>query len=194
MSGDAQGQAVRRRYNSRMDPLRIYEYLTLSRQRVLSAVRALSANEYRREFPFGLRTIGRALAHIMISEWYYVERLEGSLVPPYREWPIQDESPPAFEVIESVWREQSERIRAIVARERDWNRKITWLSFPDVSRGGKRFHIVCSAGDLFTQLALHEAHHRSQVMAMLRELGRPVQDIDFNDLMFERNLAEEPGA
>lgn len=79
-----------------------------------------------------------------------------------------------------------------LATERDWNRKITYLSFPDDH--GRRFHITATAGDFFTQLALHEVHHRAQLMAMLRELGDavpPLQDLDYNEMMFERQEASQ---
>jgi uncharacterized damage-inducible protein DinB len=91
--------------------------------------------------------------------------------------------------MERTWRGQAKRIRDVIAAERDWSRKITYLSFPDDTRNNKRFHITATAGDFFTQLALHEVHHRAQAMAMLRDVGRPVQDIDYNDLMYERREA-----
>ena len=141
-----------------MDPIRIYDYLAQSRQRVLDAVRPLTSQQYQREFGFGLKTIGATLAHIMISEWYYIERVEGRRVPPYDQWPIKYEHPPAFEVAEAVWCEQAKSVRASIAAQRDWNRRITWESFPNDA--GKRFHITATAGDFFTQLALHEVHHR----------------------------------
>lgn len=175
------------RYTAAMNPTRIYDYLALSRERVMDAVRRLTPAAYRREFAFGLKTMGSTLTHIMIAEWYYIERLEGRTVPPYAEWPFQYERPPAFEVIDQTWREQAKRVRAAVAAEGDWNRTISYPSFPDDR--GRRYYITATAGDFFTQLALHEVHHRAQVLAMLRELGdaaTPVQDIDFNDMMYDR--------
>lgn len=174
-----------------MDPLKIYDYLTKSRERVFDAVRPLTPEQYFRPFTIGLKAIGPTLAHLMISEWYYIERLQGRTVPPYEQWPIKYEPPdtPAFDVVERTWREQAKRIRIAIAAESDWARTITWLSFPDDTRGNKRFHIACTAGDLMTQLALHEMHHRSQVMAMLREIGppiKPLEDLDYNAMMFER--------
>jgi uncharacterized damage-inducible protein DinB len=172
-----------------MDPLKIYDYLLASRQRVLDAVGALTTQQYHHEFNFGLRTIGSTLAHIMISEWYYLQRLEGYAVPPYQQWPIKYENPPALDVIERIWREQARNVRAAIDAQSQrgaWNRKITWLSFPDDTAGGKRYNITATAGDLVTQLALHEVHHRAQVMAMLRQLGRPLEDLDYNALMFHR--------
>jgi uncharacterized damage-inducible protein DinB len=167
-----------------MDPLRTYDYLLASRRRVLDAARGLTAEQYLRPFPFGLGTVGRTLTHVMVSEWYYVERLEGRAVPPYDAWPIKEESPPPFDALEAEWDRQGPRVRRAIAAERDWSRRITYVGFPDDA--GRRFAVSASAGDLITQLALHEVHHRAQAMAMLRQLGRAVQDIDFNDLVFER--------
>ena len=170
-----------------MNPLKIYDYLIQSRKRVLNAVRPLTPQQYRHPFGFGLKTIGSTLTHMMISEWYYFERFEGRAVPPYERWPIQYENPPEFAVVERTWPDQTRRISALIAGERDWNRTITYDSFPDEQ--GRRFRITATSGDFLTQLALHEVHHRAQLMAMLREFGdavAPLQDIDFNDLMYQR--------
>lgn len=172
-----------------MNPIRIYDYQMQTRDRVFDAVRALSREQYERSFAIGLKTIGSTLAHVMNAEWSYIERLECRQVPPYEQWPIQDENPPAFDVIERTWREQADRVRSVIAAERDWQRRITWLSFPDDTRGNKHYHISCTGDDLFTQLGLHEVHHRAQIMAMLRELGVTLQDLDYNALMFERTDA-----
>src|SRR5689334_11355937 len=136
-----------------MDPLRIYDYLIRARERVLASVRLLTPEQYFRAFPIGVGSIASTLTHIMISEWYYVERLQGHAVPPYDRWPIKYEQPPAFEVVETAWREQAGRVRGAIAAERDWSRKITYDSFPDDH--GKRFRISAAAGDVVTQLVLH---------------------------------------
>jgi uncharacterized damage-inducible protein DinB len=173
-----------------MNPVRIYDYLNIARGRVFDAVRPLTREDFLREFSLGLNSIAATLTHLMVSEWYYVERLEGRSVPPYQHWPIKYEQPPeVFDDLEHMWRVQADRIRASIAAERDWGRKITWLGFPDDTRGNKRFHITCTAGDLLTQLVLHEVHHRAQVMVMLRKLGKPLEDLDFNALMFDRREA-----
>ena len=182
------------------DPIRLYDYLTMARRRVLDAVRLLTPEQYRHEFAFGLKTIGSTITHIMNCEWYFIERLEGRDVPPYEQWPIHDENPPAFEVVESVWHQQADRIRTVLAAQQDaigpdgssgWNRRITYLSFPDDTRENRRFHISATAGEYLMQLVMHEVHHRAQVMAMLRTLGCSMQDVDYFYLMFERR--EERG-
>ena len=35
-------------------------------------------------------------------------------------------------------------------------------------------------------MLVHEVHHRAQIMAMLRELGRPLENLDFGYLMYKR--------
>lgn len=170
-----------------MDPVKTYDYLLKARARVLDAVRPLTPQQYQHRFSFGLNTIASTLTHIMISEWYYIERLEGRHVEPYDKWPIKYESPPAFDRLESTWREQARGVRASIAAQPDWSRMIEYLGFPHDD--GKRYHIAATAGDFFTQLALHEVHHRAQVMAMLREFGTPLEDLDYNALMFKRRAA-----
>ncbi|MGH7243251.1 MAG: DinB family protein [Phycisphaerales bacterium] len=170
-----------------MNPLKIYDYLTQSRERVFNAARPLTADQWCYKFKFGLGTIGSTLTHNMTSEWYYFERFAGKSVPAYAQWEFQYEKPPAFETVEARWRQQQIRVREQIASERDWNRRIEYDTFADDA--GKRYHITATSGDIFTQLTLHEVHHRAQIMAMLRELGgdvKPLQDIDYNDLMYER--------
>jgi len=170
-----------------MNPAKAYDYLSRSRVKVLDAVRSLTPKQYERRFAFGLNTIGRTLTHTMVSEWYYVERLLQRQVPPYEQWPIQDEQPPAFAVIDETWRAQAPRTRAAIEAERDWSRRVGWDGFADEQ--GRRFRVAATAGDLLAQLLFHEVHHRAQVMAMLREIGppaSPVEDIDYNAMMFER--------
>jgi len=165
-----------------MNPVRTYDYLTKARERVFDAVRALPPEEYGREFSIGLKTLGSTLTHIMIVEWSYIERMQGRALPPYETWPIQDERPPAFDVIEKTWRMQAPQTRRALGAVRDWERELEFIS----GSTGKRVQVKASMSDVFTQLALHEVHHRAQVMAMLRELGKPLENLDYGYLMYAR--------
>ncbi len=169
-----------------MEPLRIFDYLTLARQRVFEWVRPLSDEQYAREFPIGPGTLGRTLTHIMISEWYYEQRIRQRDVPPYEAWPIRSESPPPFAALEAAWRKQADDTRAALEAVRDWNAELEYRVTTD---DGRRMIVTASAAGLFTQLILHEAHHRAQAMNVLRQLGIAVEDLDFTALMFERREA-----
>lgn len=170
-----------------MRAITVYDYLISVRGRVLSAASSLTDEQYRRDTKIGLGSVASTLAHIMISEWYYVERLQGNTVPHYSHWTIQYETPPAFAVIQATWETQQSRTRTLIAEERDWSRGITWDSFADEQ--GKRFHIQTNAMDLFTQMVTHEVHHRSQMMSMLRLLGPnvpKVEDVDYSMHAYQR--------
>jgi uncharacterized damage-inducible protein DinB len=169
-----------------MDPLKIYDYLTKARVHVFDAVRALPPEDYNREFGIGLRTFGTTLTHMMIVEWSYSQRIAGLQIPPYETWPIQDENPPPFDVIENTWRAQAVQTRTTLAAVREWDREMEYTS---KSREGKKTLITVSPADIFTQMLIHEVQHRAQVMAMLREVGPstgPLENLDFGYLMYKR--------
>lgn len=168
-----------------MDPLRTYDYLTRARQRIFDWVRPLSAEQYGREFPFAHGTLGRTLTHILMSEWYYVQRIEGRAIPPYEEWRFRQESPPPFATLEAAWSEEAGRTRAALCAVRDWTTDIEYR----VDGEAGPLIVTTSRTDIFVQLALHEVHHRAQAMAMLRQLDVAVEDLDFNTMMYRRRAA-----
>lgn len=183
-----------------MNPVKIYDYLTKTREKIFDGVRSLSPQQYNREHTIGLKTLGTTLTHMMIVEWAYIERMQNRTLPPYDQWPIQDEKPPAFAIIEKTWREQAKNTRVVI--ERLWNNNCTgWnTEFEYISQSRPansdpnaklvRTQVIVSPADLFTQLTLHETHHRAQVMMMLRECGVTVQDIDFGYTMFKRTVLD----
>ncbi len=65
----------------------------------------------------------------------------------------------------------------------DWDSQ---LEYQITNDDGKPELIIASPSDIFTQLALHEVHHRAQAMNILRQLGTPAEDLDFNTLMYKR--------
>ncbi len=170
-----------------IDPERTYDYLAKSRARILGWSRGRSEAEWSREFPIGLGTLARTLTHVMICEEFYVRRMRGETVPPYEQWPIKDEQPPRFEVIEREWGRIETRTRETIAEitsAGEWGRVMTYVVQQD---DGKRVEISATKGDILTQLVLHEVHHRAQAMNILRQLGGvKLEDIDFNTMMYTR--------
>jgi uncharacterized damage-inducible protein DinB len=168
-----------------MQPLKTYDYLVLARGRIFNWVRPLSADDYSRQFPIGLGSLARILTHVMICEYAYALRIEEKPVPPYEQFPFQDEAPPPFAALEAAWHEQASRTRAALAAVGDWDKMIeysTMFSKP-------RQIITATLADQFTQLAFHEVHHRAQALNILRQLGVQLEDIDYNALMTKRRPA-----
>src|SRR5262245_59144835 len=88
---------------ARMDPLKIYDYLVRARARVFDWVRPLAAEDYAREFRPRERTVGQMLTHTMLSEWVYLRRIQRLPLPPEEQWPVREEPPPPFAVLEAAW-------------------------------------------------------------------------------------------
>lgn len=171
-----------------MEPMRLYDYLASSRSFVLDRVRPLTAEQYGQTFAIGLGSLARTLTHIMSCEWYYVERMMRQETPAYPHWPICDEKPPAFAVLEAAWAGQVVRTRAAIEAINledgaggGWKRAIEYVVDSD---DGRRRRVRTVVEDIFTQLVLHEVHHRSQAMNMLRQLGVEAPDIDFNTMNY----------
>ncbi|MCA9310081.1 MAG: DinB family protein [Phycisphaerales bacterium] len=171
-----------------MEPRRIYDYLTTARQPLFERIRPLGPAAYRQEFAVGPGSLAKVLTHMYISEWYYIERIEGRRVPPYAEWPVRDEHPPGFAELESLWNQQVQRTRATLDPQRDWSAAVEYQVTDD---DGREILVTTTAADVVTQLILHEVHHRSQALNMLRQLGAQGEDLDFNLLMYQRREVDQ---
>jgi uncharacterized damage-inducible protein DinB len=165
-----------------MEPLKTYDYLVLAREKVFGWVRPLSEEQCTRQFPIGLGSLARILTHIMICEYVYALRIDGRDVPPYEQFPFQDETPPPFAGLEAAWKEQACRTRVVIQSVRDWNKTI---EYPTMFSDPPQI-VTASLSDQFAQLAFHEVHHRAQAMNILRQFGVKLDDIDYNALMTRR--------
>lgn len=156
-----------------MDPLEHYRYLIDARDKLMDGVRLLSPAQYEQEFPFGLKTVRRTLHHLAGAEWLVIGQL--------REWP-REESPfsprrlPDAASLEAAWRALQPRTVEIISSEQDWNRTV---EITVIIPSRQAYRVTTTAANVFTQFCYHEIHHRSQVMAMLRQLGAPIETLDF---------------
>jgi len=167
-----------------MNPQKMYAYFVMTRKTVLDAVRSLPPADFDRPFEIGLGRFDIILTHMWISEWYYLERMKRHNVPSYKDWPVKYENPPELAAIVHGWNAQAQATQAFIAAEHDWDKPFTYTTAPEP--GETQQVVAVTLNELFTQLAFHEIHHRSQLMAMLRQCGKPVGEIDFNMLMYER--------
>ncbi len=168
-----------------MDPLHLYRYLTLARERVFGWVEGLSDADYRREHDIGLRSLARTLHHMKAAEWAYVERIGGKTGPldgiaAENDPDVSSAGAMGFDRLRSTWTAQAEATMRTLEAVSDWSspvvRETTWE--------GRAYRYSASADDFFAQLVMHEVHHRAQVLCMLRGLGVEVGDVDYNELMW----------
>lgn len=167
-----------------LEPVELYEYLVKARAPVFERVRGLTLEQYTREFPFGLKTLRHTLVELPQAEWTYVRRLqgEGEPLPPWNERPFARFYQMDFAPLEGAWMEQVDETRRTLQEIDDWSRPLVYVAPGDPGEGS--FRIRTTTGGVATQLVLHEVHHRAQAMAMLRQLGAPVEDLDYSYLTF----------
>ena len=168
---------------SGFSPAEIYEYLFTARQKLLEWVRPLSLEQYTKEFSFGRKTVRDTLVEIPLAEWNYGSRLIGESIPPREQHPIVKYYQTEFAPLEGAWRELADRTRGILREERNWARAVEYITRP---ANQPAIRNRTTAGGVATQMIVHEVHHRAQVMAMLRQLGIPAQNLDYSILMVDR--------
>lgn len=166
-----------------LDPTRLYDYLTRSRARVLGWAGSLSADQYTREFPIGPGSMRKILNHLLISEWYYTLRMLGREAPLVEDIIAREQAPQTLADLEAAWSAQSAETRAALDAIPDWDAEITYTSTDDET--GQRRRITATPADIFSQLVLHEVHHRAQALNILRHLGVKTEDIDYNLMQYQ---------
>src|SRR5262245_36309477 len=164
-----------------VDPLEHYDILLRARHTLLNWVRELTAEQYRQEFPFGLKTVRATLVHLAGSEWLHGKAARGEDLAS-EERPFTEERYPDFLSLERAWKGLEAGTRAWLGSENDWTRRMETV----VRRGNaRRIRVGFTPETLAFQLFYHEVHHRAQVMAMLRQLGIAAEGLDFNKYAFE---------
>lgn len=169
-----------------MEPLRIYDYLAQARSRIFDCIRPLPVEAYEQEHPIGFRSLARTLHHIRAAEWHYMQRIRGRTEPietpsPEYDPDISIGQPLPFDALERGWLAQAEQARRVIAAVTDWSTPLVCTTIWEE----KPYAYRASRSDAFTQLALHEVHHRAQALHMLARLGVTIGDIDYNALMWE---------
>ena len=176
-----------------MDPVRLYDYLTVARGRVFDAVRPLDEARYRTEFDIGLGSLARTLHHCRAAEAMYMRRVTGETGVPPELAPADDPEVStadalSFAELEPLWRATAASTRAGLAGAvgAGWADPVHIVS----SWEGRPFEYDASPSDFFCQLVVHEVHHRAQAVHMLRRHGITIGEIDYSMLMIFPELAD----
>jgi uncharacterized damage-inducible protein DinB len=160
----------------------LYDYLARARARLFDWVRTLTPAQYSREFPYGFKTIHATLVHTASAEWIYGRRLRGQPAA-IADSPYTAEKVKTFADLEAQWRGLADESRAALAAVADWDAPVEYRMTPP---NAPAVRIRTTKAGVAAQMILHEVHHRSQVMSMLRQHGIAAQNLDFSALMFDR--------
>ncbi|MDI6773031.1 MAG: DinB family protein [bacterium] len=171
-----------------MQPQMTYGYLVQARRRLFDWIRPLTKEQYEREFPYGLGTIHATLLHTAGAEWAYSHRLAGQQVTA-ADSPYTAEKIRSFAELEAAWSTMAGETHAVLAGISNWDEPVAYRIYPQ-GPGSPAVRITTTRAGVGAQLILHEAHHRSQVMSMLKQTGVAAQNLDYSVLMFARE--QEP--
>lgn len=167
-----------------MQPQTMYEYLVKARQRLFEWIRSLTKEQYEQEFPYGLMTIHATLLHTAGAEWAYSQRIAGQQVTA-ADSPYTAEKIKSYAELEAAWSKMAEGTRAALAQVSSWDEPVVYRFYPQ-GTGSPAVRITTTRVGVASQLIVHEAHHRSQVMSMLRQMGVAAQNLDYSAMMFAR--------
>jgi uncharacterized damage-inducible protein DinB len=106
-----------------MRPIEHYETLLMSRRRMQDWARELTPDQYRQAFPFGHKSVGGTLAHLVGTEWLYGRAVRGEEFDS-RNLPYTEATHPDYASLEAAWRELESSTRGWLLVETDWTRRI----------------------------------------------------------------------
>ena len=158
-----------------------YDYLVLARAQLLDRVRQAAPAVYTQSFPFGRGSIRATLHHTAWVEWAYVEALRAGTVV-RGEGPFTAEALPDLDALAHAWDARRPVTRQALSEISDPVRPIDWVR-ADLTPP-ERWRLT--ARGMGGQILFHEIHHRAQVMAMLRQVGIPAENLDYSVLMVQR--------
>lgn len=144
-----------------------HDWLRWLTGRTCTAARALSEEEFNREFPIGIGSVRGTLIHLLGAERVWICVVEGT--DPAVSMPNASELP-TLDAIERAWPEV--RVR--------WDRYLAQLDEPELGRivsrvrdGRTYSQRVC---DALMQVPTHALYHNAQLSFMFRSMGKQLPD------------------
>ncbi len=144
----------------------LYRYTEWANARILGCLRPLPVETLSRDLGSSFPTLRQTFAHLLVGEWFWLERWLGRSPADLPALPHDAE----LETLEAQLRDVEARRRPFLDRldEAALGRTVDY-----VSTTGERDAFLL--GDLLVHVANHSTFHRGQLAGMLRQVGaRPV--------------------
>jgi len=148
----------------------LVEYHYWARDRVLDAVRPLSAEQYGRSVENSFGSIHATLVHIYAAEWIWYSRWLGTSPTAL----VRAETYPDVTSLEHTWRELEAKVRAYLESlgEDGLTREFNYTLLNGQSSRSVFWHML-------QHVVNHATYHRGQITTMLRQVGAaPPQPTD----------------
>jgi uncharacterized damage-inducible protein DinB len=147
----------------------LYAFNRWATETILTAVRALSEEEYARDLGTSHRSVRGTLVHTMWAEWIWLRRWHGE--SPTRVF--SEEEFPTVQALEARWAEiESQREGFLSAlTDADLARRVAYENLR-----GERWEYPLV--HMLQHVVNHGTYHRGQVVTLLRQLGRAAPATD----------------
>jgi uncharacterized damage-inducible protein DinB len=148
----------------------LYDYNYWANARLFELLSPLPAEDFVRTVAGSYGSIRNTLVHMMSAEGGCLDRCGG----PKRGAPLKPEEFPTLAAITTYWTIQESKLRAF----------LSGLSDADLSRRFEftvplfSFTRVMTVGEVLHHAAIHNIHHRGQVMLLFRALGHVPANVD----------------
>jgi uncharacterized damage-inducible protein DinB len=140
----------------------LVEYHYWARDRLLTAVEALTPEQYMRALGSSFPSVRDTLVHIYSAEWIWLSRWHGESPTML----LQPAAYPDLATLRTAWDEHRAKLTAFVARldDRTLHEVIAYRTTDGQPWRQPLWHML-------QHVVNHAAYHRGQVTTMLRQLG-----------------------
>ena len=150
-----------------------------ARDRILAAVRGLTAEQFTRDMGSSFPSVRDTLVHLYSAEWAWCERWHGNS-------PTAHRPPDQFKDVESIaseWSTLEGRVRAFLdALDEDGVARVFTYRLFSGQEGSSPFW------QMLQHVVNHGTYHRGQVTTMLRQLGAsPAKSVEVIAFYRERS-------
>lgn len=159
----------------------LFAYDRWANRRVLDACAALPAEAVRRDLGSSFPSVLATLAHVLLSEWIWLERWNGrSPVAAPDAWDLS-----TLERMSEEWA-RVENAQAVFLRSLTEDA----LRGPVAYRNTRGQQFTAPLGQLMRHMVNHSTYHRGQIATMLRQLGHAPPATDL--VLYHRTDTERP--
>ena len=155
----------------------LYEYGAWVNQRLLDAAEALTAEQFTRKVLPGFGSVHLTLVHLVGAEVLWFARWQGQSPRTI----LSPSDLPGVQALRECWAKLiDERHAYFDARdEAELDTSVTWTNMR-----GQSFTLPC--WQVILHCANHSTHHRSEIAAMLTDLGHEPDSTDLLEFYLER--------
>lgn len=152
----------------------LYDYNYWARDRQLEACAALTEEQFLRPMGSSFSSVRDTLAHLVASEWVWLERWLGRSPTKLDALEYAAEKFPALGVVRDCWQTTESNMRSYLSGLRE-NALEQPLSYTNLK--GERW--TYPLWQTLFHLVNHQTYHRGQITTLLRQLGAAAPAVDY---------------